>query len=258
MLGGGGELVTLLVGERAPAGLGEAVHEYLRNRWPFVEVQCYAGGQPRLSAAGGGGMTVVASGTDTPLKTLVGAKTAKALADRLDLHTAGDLIYHFPRRYDERGEHTDIRALDVGEQVTVLAQVQRTTVRPMRQRRGSLLEVIVGDGSGGQLTLTFFGNQAWRERELRPGRWGLFAGKVTEFRGKRQLNGPEYVLLGETGDGRGRDRGDRGVRRRADPGLPGRGGGADLGDRPLRTGGAGHRRRRPRTRCRRQCGPSGS
>ncbi|MGA3488318.1 ATP-dependent DNA helicase RecG [Micromonosporaceae bacterium DT55] len=146
-------------------------------------------------------MTVVASGTDTPLKTLVGAKTAKALADRLDLHTAGDLIYHFPRRYDERGQHTDIRALDVGEQVTVLGQVQRTTVRPMRQRRGSLLEVVVTDGSGGQLTLTFFGNQAWRERELRPGRWGLFAGKVTEFRGARQLNGPEYVLLGETGDG---------------------------------------------------------
>ncbi|MEV7989108.1 ATP-dependent DNA helicase RecG [Micromonospora sp. NPDC085948] len=138
---------------------------------------------------------------DTPLKKLVGDKTAKALAAHLDLHTAGDLVYHFPRRYDERGEHTDIRSLDVGEQVTVLAQVQRTAVRPMRQRRGNLLEVTVGDGSGGLLTLTFFGNQAWRERELRPGRWGLFAGKVTEFRGKRQLNGPEYVLLGDGGDG---------------------------------------------------------
>ncbi|GAA0366474.1 ATP-dependent DNA helicase RecG [Micromonospora gifhornensis] len=138
---------------------------------------------------------------DTPLKKLVGEKTAKALAGHLDLHTAGDLIYHFPRRYDERGEHTDIKALDVGEQVTVLAQVQRTAVRPMRQRRGNLLEVTVGDGSGGTLTLTFFGNQAWRERELRPGRWGLFAGKVTDFRGKRQLNGPEYVLLGDQTDG---------------------------------------------------------
>ncbi|GIJ38110.1 ATP-dependent DNA helicase RecG [Micromonospora andamanensis] len=145
-------------------------------------------------------MTAEPSDLDTPLKKLVGEKTAKALAGHLDLHTAGDLVYHFPRRYDERGEHTDIRALDVGEQVTVLAQVQRTAVRPMRQRRGNLLEVTVGDGSGGSLTLTFFGNQAWRERELRPGRWGLFAGKVTEFRGRRQLNGPEYVLLGEQTD----------------------------------------------------------
>jgi ATP-dependent DNA helicase RecG len=136
-------------------------------------------------------------GLETPLRKLVGDKTARALADHLDLHTAGDLLYHFPRRYDERGQHTDIRSLVVGEQVTVLAQVRRTVVRPMRQRRGNLLEVTVGDDSGGLLTLTFFGNQAWRERDLRPGRWGLFAGKVTEFRGRRQLNGPEYVLLAD-------------------------------------------------------------
>src|SRR5262249_47929902 len=120
-----------------------------------------------LSAAGGGRVTTT---IESPLKGLVGDKTAKALAAHLDLHTAGDLLYYFPRRYDERGEHTDIRALQVGEQVTVLAQVQRTNVRPMRARRGQLLEVTVGDGTGGLLTCTFF-NQAWRERDLKPGRW---------------------------------------------------------------------------------------
>jgi ATP-dependent DNA helicase RecG len=131
---------------------------------------------------------------DTPLKTVLGDKTAKALATHLDLHTAGDLIYHFPRRYDERGEHTDLRELQIGEQVTLLAQVQSVSVKPMRARRGNMLEITVGDGSGATLTCTFF-NQAWRERELRRGRWGLFAGKVTDFRGKRQLNGPAYQLL---------------------------------------------------------------
>jgi ATP-dependent DNA helicase RecG len=136
---------------------------------------------------------------DTPLRAVVGEKTAKALDKHLDLRTVGDLVYHFPRRYDERGEHTDIRSLAVGEDVTVLGQVMRASTRPMRQRSGRLLEVLVGDGSGGVLTLTFF-NQAWRERDLRPGRWGLFAGKVTEFRGKRQLNGPDYVLLGDEGE----------------------------------------------------------
>jgi ATP-dependent DNA helicase RecG len=132
--------------------------------------------------------------TDTPLEKVLGAAKAKALATHLDLHTAGDLIYHFPRRYDERGQHTDLRKLEVGEQVTLLAQVKSTTVRPMRQRRGNMLEITIGDGSGATLTCTFF-NQAWRERELRTGRWGLFAGKVTDFRGKRQLNGPAYQLL---------------------------------------------------------------
>ncbi|MEV4275346.1 ATP-dependent DNA helicase RecG [Actinoplanes xinjiangensis] len=132
--------------------------------------------------------------TDTPLTKVLGAKTAKALEDHLELRTAGDLIYHFPRRYDQRGEHTDLRSLQVDEQVTVLAQVQGMSVKPMRQRRGNMLEVTIGDGSGATLTCTFF-NQAWRERELRKGVWGLFAGKVTEFRGKRQLNGPAYQLL---------------------------------------------------------------
>jgi ATP-dependent DNA helicase RecG len=139
---------------------------------------------------------------DTPLRKVVGEKTAKALETHLGLATVGDLLYHFPRRYDERGEHTEIRTLHVGDQVTVLAQVLSTNVRPMRQRGGSMLEVTVHDGSGGRLGLTFFGTkQVWRERELRPGRWGMFAGKVTEFRGKRQLNGPEYVMLGESLDG---------------------------------------------------------
>ena len=136
---------------------------------------------------------------DTPLSKVVGAKTAKALGDHLALHTAGDLLYHFPRRYDERGEHTDLRGLEVGEQATVMAQVKHVNVRPMRARRGQLLEVVVGDGTGGVLTCTFF-NQAWRQRDLRVGRWGLFAGKVTDFRGKRQLNGPDYVLLSDGAD----------------------------------------------------------
>src|SRR4051812_43860844 len=136
---------------------------------------------------------------DTPLKSLLGAKTAKALETGLDLHTVRDLVYHFPRRYEERGEHTDIRSLEVGEQVTVMAQVRKTAVRPMRARRGTMLEVTISDDSGGVLTCTFF-NQAWRERDLKTGRWGLFAGKVTEFRGKRQLNGPDYMLLDADSD----------------------------------------------------------
>ncbi|HEY2949019.1 MAG TPA: ATP-dependent DNA helicase RecG [Micromonosporaceae bacterium] len=141
-------------------------------------------------------MRVVA---DTPLQRVVGAKTAKGLATHLDLHTAGDLLYHFPRRYEQRGEHTDIGALEVGEQATVLAQVRSAKLRPLRNRPGNMLEVIVEDGVGSKLMLTFFGRRLeWRREELWPGRWGLFAGKVTEFKQAWQLNHPEYVLFGAT------------------------------------------------------------
>ncbi|GFJ78162.1 ATP-dependent DNA helicase RecG [Phytohabitans houttuyneae] len=82
-----------------------------------------------------------------------------------------------------------------------MAQVRAASRRRIRGGADEMLEVTVGDGAGGQLMLTYFGRrQVWRERELRPGRWGLFAGKVTEFRGKRQLNGAQYVLFSEEGE----------------------------------------------------------
>jgi ATP-dependent DNA helicase RecG len=137
-------------------------------------------------------------GLATPLRQVLGGRTAAALDRGLDLQTVGDLLRHYPRRYAERGELTDLADLRVGDQVTVLAEVRRVHRRQMRNRRGSLLEVLVGDGRR-TLTLTFF-NQPWRERELAVGRVGLFAGKVTEFRGARQLNSPDYFLLGDLSD----------------------------------------------------------
>ena len=130
---------------------------------------------------------------DESLTRLLGDRTAKVLRDGLDLHTVGDLLTHYPRRYAERGDLTDLDELQPDEHVTVVAEISKVAKRSMRNRRGSLLEVTVTDGTG-RLTLTFF-NQAWRERDLVPGRRGLFSGKVTLFRGNRQLAHPDYMLL---------------------------------------------------------------
>jgi hypothetical protein len=53
MLGGGGELVTLLLGAQAPAGLGEQLQAHLAQSWPFVEVQVLYGGQPHYPLLAG-------------------------------------------------------------------------------------------------------------------------------------------------------------------------------------------------------------
>jgi ATP-dependent DNA helicase RecG len=131
------------------------------------------------------------------LSSVLGAPTAKALADGLDLHTVEQLLRHYPRRYAERGQLTDLRSLELDEHVTVMARVQkcdRKSYQDKRTRRMvDRLEVVVTDGTG-QLTLTFF-KQGWREKELVVGRTGLFSGKVTVFNGKRQLTHPEYVLV---------------------------------------------------------------
>ena len=134
----------------------------------------------------------------SPLRDAVGAKTADALAEKLDLQTVGDLLHHYPRRYAKRGEVSDLGGLELGEHVTVAAKVERASERPMRNKRGKMLEVTVTDGRN-RLQLTFF-NQAWRSRYLTVGRWGLFSGKVGEFRGKFQLNQPEYELVAEPGE----------------------------------------------------------
>jgi ATP-dependent DNA helicase RecG len=132
---------------------------------------------------------------DLPLAQLLGEKTAKALTRAFGFDTAGGLLGHYPRRYAERGELSALDALPLDESVTIVAEVVRVNNRPMNGRKGSLLEVILTDGTG-RLSLTFF-NQAWRSRDLRPGARGIFAGKVTEFRGTRQLTHPDYELFDE-------------------------------------------------------------
>ncbi|MGI8648178.1 MAG: ATP-dependent DNA helicase RecG [Acidimicrobiales bacterium] len=130
---------------------------------------------------------------NTKLRDVIGDKTAKLLASQLELHTVADLLHHYPRRHVTRGELTDLSALTLDEHVTITAQVRKISRRPMRNKRGSITEVVVGDGHHSVL-LTFF-NQPWRERELEIGRWGLFAGKVGAFKGNRQLLHPDFRLL---------------------------------------------------------------
>jgi ATP-dependent DNA helicase RecG len=136
---------------------------------------------------------------DDPLRSVVGPRTAAALDKGLGLRTVGDLLRHYPRRYAERGELTELDRLQVGEQVTVLARVEKATSRRMKARKGSLLEVVVTDGTA-RLSLTFF-NQAWRERDLVVGRVGLFSGRVADYRGTRQLTHPDYQLLADDDTG---------------------------------------------------------
>ncbi|KAA5832616.1 ATP-dependent DNA helicase RecG [Saccharopolyspora hirsuta] len=130
---------------------------------------------------------------DAKLDRVLGAKSGKALDSALGLVTVGDLLRHYPRRYAERGELTAIAGLEIGEHATVLAKVERVTKRTMKSRRGTIVEARITDGHR-SLSCTFF-NQAWRERELLPGRRGMFAGKVTSYRQQLQLAHPEYQLF---------------------------------------------------------------
>ena len=135
---------------------------------------------------------------ESKLSSVIGDRTAKVLTDTFDIRTVGDLMRHYPRRYLVRGELSDISELAEGDEVTILAEVLSSTNRPLRGRKGSIFEVVVTDGTD-KLSLTFF-NQAWREKELKAGRQGLFAGKVGLFNGKKQLAHPDYEMIPDGND----------------------------------------------------------
>jgi ATP-dependent DNA helicase RecG len=134
---------------------------------------------------------------DTALVKVLGPKTATVMADQLALHTVRDLLRHYPRRYARRGEMSKLDDLEVGDRVTVLAQVKRVSTRPMRQRRGTLTEVTVGDGAG-SMRLVFFNN---KHAHLAVGEWGLFAGTVGKWQGDLQFTHPDcHVITGDDDD----------------------------------------------------------
>ncbi|MFI6146347.1 ATP-dependent DNA helicase RecG [Streptomyces sp. NPDC051109] len=135
---------------------------------------------------------------DEDLKKTLGPATAKVLAEQLGLHTALDLLHHYPRRYAERGELTSLAELadQIDEHVTVVAQVADARILTFNGGRGKRLEVTITDGSG-RLQLVFFGAGVHKpHKDLLPGTRAMFAGKVGMFNRKLQLSHPAYEPLG--------------------------------------------------------------
>lgn len=138
---------------------------------------------------------------DTPLTEALGTSTARSLQRAFGMSTVGQLLGHYPRRYADRGELTPIIQLPIGETVTIVAEVLSSGARPMRNRRGAMTEVTIGDGIG-RMSLTFFaknvGQAEWRAKELAVGRRGIFSGKVSVFNNTLQFAHPDYELFDDT------------------------------------------------------------
>ncbi|MEW1645565.1 ATP-dependent DNA helicase RecG [Streptomyces sp. NPDC091219] len=135
-----------------------------------------------------------------PLKSVLGPATAKVMAEHLGLRTVGDLLHHYPRRYEERGQLTHLADLPMDEHVTVVAQVADARLHSFASSKaprgkGQRLEVTITDGSG-RLQLVFFGSGVHKpHKELLPGTRAMFAGKVSVFNRRLQLAHPAYELL---------------------------------------------------------------
>lgn len=130
-----------------------------------------------------------------------------SLLRRLGIETVGDLLRHVPRRYLPSTAFSDLSTLVVGEEVAVVARVEKTT--PVINNDRSRLEVILGDGSGATLRATFFGKKRlvmYWDKTLAEGVRAIFVGKVSEFNRQKQFTHPQFVVVDSVGRITGADK----------------------------------------------------
>ncbi|MBF6470902.1 MULTISPECIES: ATP-dependent DNA helicase RecG [Nocardia] len=131
---------------------------------------------------------------------ILGAKAAASLADAFDMHTVEDLLRHYPLRYATQGQPLTEEAPEDGSHITVIGRITKADLRPMRNRRGSLLKVVLDTGSGRGVDVTFFNGDKVKY-VVREGLRAMMSGTVNYWRpGQWNLSHPGYLILPETED----------------------------------------------------------
>ena len=133
-------------------------------------------------------------GLAAPLTVLngIGPKNAQILK-ALELETLEDLMYFFPRRYDDYSQLKPINRLKFGEDVTVLGMITSIVSRPIRGGASTLVEAVLSDGTS-YLRLSWF-NQPWLTQKLHEGTQIVASGKIEMYLGRLVMNSPDWELL---------------------------------------------------------------
>jgi ATP-dependent DNA helicase RecG len=138
---------------------------------------------------------------DTPLgKSVLDARTAKAFERAFGMRTVGDLLRHYPRRYEEWNKPTRIGDLKPKEEVTIYAEVVSVTEQRTRDGKRGIVTVTVRDSNLDLIPIKFFGAVKGNRvispaSALKRGDWALFAGTVNVFKKDKELTHPEFYRI---------------------------------------------------------------
>ncbi len=121
----------------------------------------------------------------------IGPKLAEHLA-KLGVTTIEDMLYLFPRRFDDYTLMKPIHKLAYGETVTVIGTIWETRARRTRNNQ-VLVQSVISDGTG-QVQATWF-NQQWLVSKLKAGMQIVISGKVEQYLGRPVFNSPEWEPL---------------------------------------------------------------
>ncbi len=146
---------------------------------------------PRSESIPGAKHSQTPAALSAPLTVLqgVGPKHAQTLAE-LGMQTLGDMLYYFPRRYEDYSQLKPIKSLWYGEQITVIGTIQSVHTRPIRGGSSSIIEAILSDGTGA-LRLSWF-NQPWMANRLKEEMQISVSGTVEQYLGRLVMNQPDW------------------------------------------------------------------
>jgi len=145
----------------------------------------------RAETAPGGKTSATPAALNADLTVLqgVGPRHATTLG-KLGMHTLGDMLYYFPRRYEDYSQLKPIKDLFYGQQLTVIGAVQSVSTRPIRGGKQQLVEAILSDGTGA-LRLSWF-NQPWIANRLSKDDAIAVSGKIDQYLGRLIMNNPDF------------------------------------------------------------------
>ena len=121
----------------------------------------------------------------------VGPAHAKKLA-KLGVYTVKDLLYLFPRRYDDYSQLKNVNELFYGEEVTLLLTVCEAKTRDTH-RGITVTNVLLADPTG-TISATFF-NQPFLQQQFKSGRRIVISGRVDRDLGHLTFKRPEWEPL---------------------------------------------------------------
>ncbi len=135
---------------------------------------------------------------NTPVRELKGVGEKRAeLYEKIGIHTVGELLFHFPRRYIDYSEPVDIDSAPIGEHAVIRAMVVKKSPAA-RIRQGLVLyKLFAEDDSGGRMTIIYYNNR-FAADALNEGEEYLFSGKISGNLVRKEMNSPTVLKITET------------------------------------------------------------
>lgn len=116
------------------------------------------------------------------------------LFKKLGIYSIEDLLYHFPRRYEDRSNLVNISKVEIGKVYTIKGKVLAKGDRRSWKRRGfSIVEVAVGDDTARIFAVWF--NQPYLKQYFKVGQEVILYGKVELYKDRLQISSPEFEIL---------------------------------------------------------------